>query len=842
MDSIDAASPSYPPKILFVDAFDSFANNIVGLLEECLHAHVTLVHVDDAKINDDLAETLSGYDAVVIGPGPGHPGIPSDVGFITKLWEVDKEHELPILGICLGFQSLCLSHGAAVKKLPFARHGIVTKPVHNDTDIFAGIGRGLQATQYHSLRVDLRGNSSEVATEGSTFWEPTVNCPALHPLAWDVSDASNGPILMAVRHSTKPLWGVQFHPESICTSDEGKQLVVNWWTSAKAWLSERGRTRSLHKEKLTSSVGDGLPPTLEFATAGSSPWDSPTSDSSTSHLAGLLRSVIEEDDIVLRWGRNSAANINPTSLVDALGHSRDEFVLLDSQNHPTGRYSILGFMVPGKTMKVTYSVSDKTLQYGIIQGNMCTMQLHSIDEVWPMLQDALSLHDPRTHEMGSSRASSSTGSDVVSTGLDQYVAGHLPTESPFWGGFMGYISYEAGLETIDVKPHTSTVPDINFAFMHRSIVIDHQTSSVYIQSLLPQDWTWIRNVEQTINKLASQPPLPTGGSTIPQPSTPEEAQENKTLDQSLKHAHISRPKEPTYRAKVLRCQDYLANGDSYELCLTDSTTITTTPQPPLNPWTLYKRLRANNAAPFGAFLRLSHTTVASSSPERFLSWTRDGKCQFRPIKGTVKKTPLMTRAHAHALLASDKERAENLMIVDLIRHDLSGVVGAANTYVEKLMVVEEYETVFQLVSVIEGYLPPHNNGLARARASGSGSVSGIDVLKSSLPPGSMTGAPKKRSCEILSTIEQRPRGVYSGVLGYLDVGGAGDFSVVIRTAVKNQLDERGERGERGDDVWRVGAGGAVTVLSTDEGEFREMETKCESVLEALLMPRGARVG
>ena len=233
---------------------------------------------------------------------------------------------------------------------------------------------------------------------------------------------------------------------------------------------------------------------------------------------------------------------------------------------------------------------------------------------------------------------------------------------------------------------------------------------------------------------------------------------------------------------------------------------------------LYQRLRRSNPAPFGAYLRLKEEeskkqntlTILSSSPERFLSWSRAGKCQFRPIKGTVEKKAGLTRKQAEELLNCDKERAENLMIVDLIRHDLHGVVGPGNVKVEKLMSVEEYQTVFQLVSVIEGQLQE------------GGRHTGIDVLAASLPPGSMTGAPKKRSCELLTEIEEKARGIYSGVLGYFDVGGGGDFSVVIRTAF--QWDDEG--------VWRIGAGGAVTVLSSPLAEYEEMMTKRSSCLGA----------
>lgn len=171
----------------------------------------------------------------------------------------------------------------------------------------------------------------------------------------------------------------------------------------------------------------------------------------------------------------------------------------------------------------------------------------------------------------------------------------------------------------------------------------------------------------------------------------------------------------------------------------------------------------------------------------------------------------MTKEKADAILKSDKEQAENLMIVDLIRHDLHGVVGSGNVKVKKLMQVEEYETVYQLVSVIEGQL------------SGLEKKSGIDVLAASLPPGSMTGAPKKRSCELLREVEGGARGVYSGVMGYFDVGGGADFAVIIRTAFR-----WGDEGEN----WCLGAGGAVTTLSTADGEYDEMMVKRASALRA----------
>jgi anthranilate/para-aminobenzoate synthase component I len=214
--------------------------------------------------------------------------------------------------------------------------------------------------------------------------------------------------------------------------------------------------------------------------------------------------------------------------------------------------------------------------------------------------------------------------------------------------------------------------------------------------------------------------------------------------------------------------------------------------------------------------------------------------QCRPIKGTVSKGVGITAADAHDILSTPKERAENLMIVDLVRHQLHGVYGAGNVQVTQLMQVEEYETVWQLVSVVEGsplsvtsrQLQMSDDSWVDNKDPASASTSpirdteqmlGLDAFTKSLPAGSMTGAPKKRSCELLQDLENgQRRGVYSGVLGYLDIGGGGDFSVVIRTAVKIDAPNPASAVE---DIWSIGAGGAITALSDPQTEFDEMLAK-----------------
>lgn len=280
-----------------------------------------------------------------------------------------------------------------------------------------------------------------------------------------------------------------------------------------------------------------------------------------------------------------------------------------------------------------------------------------------------------------------------------------------------------------------------------------------------------------------------------------------------------------YKRRVQQCLDYIAAGESYEVCLTSQLCM----DQPTAPAPLYSRLRRANAAPFSAFLRhdpgrrLAGEAMAAadegpgpamavccSSPERFLRVGRgDGLIESRPIKGTVRRGA--SRAEDAALAAglanSEKNRAENLMIVDLVRNDLSRVTIPGSVVVPSLMAVEGYATVHQLVSTVAGRLRP--------------GCDVVDAIVASFPGGSMTGAPKKRTMEIIDRLEQRPRGVYSGSLGWLAMDGlAADLNIVIRTAVVTPRNVT------------IGAGGAVVALSDPEEEYEEMMLKAQAVAGA----------
>lgn len=602
-------------RILFIDAYDSFSNNITSLLKENLPVTVEVIHIDDPRFvfNDDaFRDFLNKFDAVVAGPGPGHPANLEDVGLIGKLWHLPEDFILPILGICLGFQSLALAFGATVERLKEPRHGLVRPMTHCGQDIFAGV-KAIDVTQYHSLHAKLSEVPAPTAPTQHQRW---LRQRELLPLAWDLSDESNGPILMGLRHVAKPFWGVQYHPESVC-SHGGRQLVLEWWREVCQW-------NALHSRKAIDGRQDSGRASPDTQALAGNVFSSTRSvrrsvqwrcvqvseAMDTAAIAGLLRDTEEKEPIVLESGVRNFKLLNPE----------------------TGRHSVI--CLPSKdSLQICWSVERKKLT--IRQGDETIDEKKaSVSDVFDFLDDLVQEH--RAHD-------------------------GLPNV-PFWGGLVGFASYEAGLETIDVQPSTvdSKRPDVWFTMVERSIIIDHTDKLAYVQSIRCDDAAWLCEVTNR---------LTTGAKIATELRAP-------TFEQSPPNI-ISGPPPRGYVQKVEACQSHLRAGSSYELCLTDQTLVRNSAEP----WQLYQKLRQTNPAPFGAYLRLegqdNGVSIISSSPERFLSWSRDGRCQFRPIKGTVKKGPDVTREKAEAMLASEKEHAENLMIVDLIRHDLSGVGGYA---------------------------------------------------------------------------------------------------------------------------------------------------------------------
>ncbi|KAF9074821.1 ADC synthase [Rhodocollybia butyracea] len=575
----------------------------------------------------------------------------------------------------------------------------------------------------------------------------------IETLAWADDGAENGIVLMAGKHRTRPFWGVQYHPESVLTDDGGLHILRNFWELAQEWSKERGRQISSYNTSAMEIIGH--------------PWphlESRQPPSYAPSASSVLTSVIEKP----------GASIIAICEMLGVNDHQSPFILLDSAANP-GRFSIVASLLP-TSPQILYSVGDSSVT--LTRGKTVTCDPLIGQDIWSW----------------------------ISRFMQDAEAKDGCPDVPFWGGLVGMLSYELGVHSLNVplrpdRMNSNPYQDVNLVYVERSLVLDHTTGRLYIQSLLADDYEWISNMSQRLYSLCAS-------STMTAPHT------------ECAPACINLPDRSRYIAKIQTAQDFLRSGDSYELCLTAHTQVSVPRS--LSTWDRYKVLRQKNPAPYSAYLRLHPTTFLSSSPERFLSYTRppNSLCQLRPIKGTIRKAPGIDRASAEeALRGSPKEVAENLMIVDLIRHDLHGVVGQ-DVDVKQFCGIEEYETVWQMVSVIEGCLP---SGSRRKDV-------GWEVLKHSLPPGSMTGAPKKRSVEILQSLEDEDRSCYSGVFGYWCVGGGGDWSVAIRSCFKHDSEPR----EEDPDVenWVIGAGGAITALSLPEAEWDEMLLKLQSVLGA----------
>jgi aminodeoxychorismate synthase component I len=283
---------------------------------------------------------------------------------------------------------------------------------------------------------------------------------------------------------------------------------------------------------------------------------------------------------------------------------------------------------------------------------------------------------------------------------------------------------------------------------------------------------------------------------VGEPPEPRDVPITKQTQSAAHNIRYRIPREE-YLKKVCQCLEWIRAGESYELCLTNQLLLDTD----LDPLEYYENLRRINPAPYAAYLDFGDTQVACSSPERFLRIDKSGQVESRPIKGTL---PL-DRDPAD-LLNDERFRAENLMIVDLVRHDLSRVCEVGSVKVPRLMEVETYSTVHQLVSTITGKLRPD--------------ATALDCVRAAFPGGSMTGAPKKRSMELLAQLEQEPRGIYSGSIGYLGFNGTADLNIVIRTAVFK------------DGLVSIGVGGAIIAQSEPNAEWDEIELKAQALRTA----------
>jgi aminodeoxychorismate synthase component I len=379
----------------------------------------------------------------------------------------------------------------------------------------------------------------------------------------------------------------------------------------------------------------------------------------------------------------------------------------------------------------------------------------------------------------------------------------LPTQAgaselPFVGGALCALGYELADQIEDLalggRLDDLALPDATLLFVDRVLVWDHHRERLFAAALGfgAQAAAAHDAAEQGARAL---------GRWLAEPRPATEA----TARRGTPRAPFAFFDEGTYAKAVGIVKQQIEEGNVYQACLTHRVERDFRG----DPWLLYRALRRINPAPFACYLELPGVVVVGSSPERFLRVGANRWVESRPIKGTRPRGRHADEdaANRDALEQSTKDRAENLMIVDLVRNDLGRVCETGSVAVPELMALEEYASVFQMVSTVTGRLRKDRDAL--------------DLVRATFPPGSMTGAPKIAAMRLLGRLEPVCRGIYSGAIGYLDARGGADLSVVIRTLLL-----RGGRAY-------LHTGGAVVADSDPRDEWRETLDKARPLLAAL---------
>jgi len=390
--------------------------------------------------------------------------------------------------------------------------------------------------------------------------------------------------------------------------------------------------------------------------------------------------------------------------------------------------------------------------------------------------------------------------------LERAVAAHAsPREGslPFNGGAIGYLGYEAGQSAgrngvpVSRADAGLGLPDLLFGLYGWAIVWDHRERSWTIVSSGAPEKGAARLTRAQHDAERVRRVLATHETPVPAaPRTRPETGEIRILGTSV-------PREEYYKM-VHKARRLIEEGEIYQVNLSQRLELPA----PADPIALVRGLARHSAAPFSAWLDAGDFQIASASPERFVS-LNGRRAESRPIKGTRPRRadPAQDDAQRRELIASPKDRAENIMIVDLVRNDLGRVCRPGTITVRELCRLESYASVHHLVSIVTGEL-----------AEGEGPAA---LLRALFPGGSMTGAPKIRAMQAIAELEPVPRGVYAGALGYLSFCGDLDLSIVIRTAIV-----------AGGRTW-LSVGGGIVADSDPEAEHAESMDKAASVLKAL---------
>ena len=681
--------------LLIVDNYDSFTFNLYQLAAEVFETLPVVVPNNHSF--EEIAE--QNFDAVIISPGPGTPAREADFGISRN---VICEMDAPVLGVCLGHQGICHLSGGSVVHAPQPMHGRENRIYHTGTGLFEGIPDPFTVVRYHSLVVR----------------QPLPDC--LEKTAW-----TEDGLVMGVAHRSRPIWGVQFHPESIC-STFGRQIMQNF-------------------RRLASNYGSARPVTCPLP-AGA---PRPANGNRFTRPVTPMRMFV----------RKMEATETAERIFERAFRQEPYAFWLDSSltREPDARFSFLGGYASSEDFEcIRYYAHHRRLN----------IQRGKIQELV-----ASDLFTYLNHRLAS----------VCVEDAD------LPFD--FHGGFVGYFGYELKALCGARAAHRSPYPDCLAILADRFVAIDHMANEMYLvftgkAEAESEASAWFDKMELAI--------------ATPRPRRPGSEAEGRREVMRFVPAHP----ENQYLDSIEHCLEAIKDGETYEVCLTNQLSATTQ----IDAFEYYKKLRLRNPAPYSSFLQFPELSVASSSPERFLKIERDGVVETKPIKGTIRRgldeteDALLKRS----LSEDEKSRSENLMIVDLLRNDLGRVCSVGSVHVPKLMHVETYATVHQLVTTIRGRLGT--------------SQTSVDCLRAAFPGGSMTGAPKLRTMEIIDSLEGSARGVYSGSIGFLSFNGRADLNIVIRTAVfaRNKV--------------TIGVGGAIIALSDPHEEWAEILLKAKALL------------
>ncbi|KAI9609412.1 hypothetical protein H4Q26_007366 [Puccinia striiformis f. sp. tritici PST-130] len=732
------------PRLLILDADDSYTRNILDLILGVYPAHhaqlesrVLILRANRFDWSTLSTQIIPHFAAIILVPVP--------VGLRTRLRLRATVHPAP--------QVL---HGQLSElELELDSSG---RPL----GVLDRLQQGTSVVRYNSLTVDPSSISEEVQI---TAW---------------AQDGPSSRTVMALAHKTLPFHSVQFHPESVCSTD-GSEIVRSFFqvVSDSPYVnSETGIGRTTAYSSLPDDIIQ-LSEIRKGTTDGEGSVTRPKKKSFQLRSLVFKNSNLSPEDVFT----NSIRSRSP------LGH-----VWLDSADSLTAPE-----FIPRKSLSIR-AASDQ-------QGS--DQQLEDSTTFWDWLRIV-------QDELQACTATMPPCEDPVSSdGINRTNDSSNKTE--FVGapvGFMGYIGYELLSESLahyNLPCRSSAdVPDAELGFCNTALRYHHASSTWTASALVV-----LPHREDSSNTDFHQHFTGSVGlSDIESKQQQQEPEQTQSQSKMATRALESIVSESDYLEAITKAQAQIISGESYELCLTTQFKgeLAST-EGEDGHFGRYVGLRQANPAPYGAYVRFGvyDTTILSSSPERFLRVDQRGGVEMKPIKGTARRVlnDIQADRQAASNLQSDpKERAENLMITDLVRHDLHGFCIPGTVKVTKLFSIETVATVHSLVSTVQGCLRPKLNP--------------VDALQSSFPPGSMTGAPKLSSIEILDTLElHHPRGAYSGILGFISVDGRADMSVVIRTAVirNNHIS--------------VGGGGAITSLSRKDNEWKEVKLKVEAVQKSL---------